>query len=270
VVGDVDRLQQVLWNLLSNAIKFTPASGQIEVRLESLPGQAQIQVINTGEGISADLLPYIFDRFRQGDSSPSKPKTGLGLGLAIVWYLVELHGGTVQAESPGEGQGTTLTVRLPLRDRSQELARSSELEPTPLEATPEDFGDPVPSLSGLRILVVDDEVDICELFEFVLNSYGAEVLTVTSARQALFALNANPNQYDALICDIGMPEEDGYWLIQQVRRLEAGGQIPAAALTAYASSAEIQLALEAGFQIHVAKPVDPLQLVSLVVDLVRR
>ncbi|MBW4552481.1 MAG: PAS domain-containing protein [Aphanocapsa sp. GSE-SYN-MK-11-07L] len=270
VVGDPDRLQQVFWNLLSNAIKFTPAGRQIEVRLESLPAQAQIQVTDTGQGISADLLPYIFDRFRQGDSSSSKPTAGLGLGLAIVRYLVELHGGTVQAESLGEGQGATLTVRLPLPDLAQELTPSSDLEPTPLAVTSEGSDDPV--LSGLRILVVDDEVDICELFEFVLNSYGAEVLTVTSARQALSALNANPNQYDALICDLGMPEADGYWLIQQVRQLEpeAGGQIPAVALTAYTSSAEIQLALEAGFQIHVAKPVDPLQLASLVVDLVRR
>lgn len=271
VVGDIDRLQQVLWNLLSNAIKFTPSDGRIEVTLASVQEQAQIQITDTGQGISADLLPHIFERFRQGDSSTNKTKAGLGLGLSIVRYLVELHGGTVWAESLGEGQGTIFTIRLPLRDSPQELTPANDLEPVTVEVAPGDSNDAVPMLEGLHILVVDDEADTCELFEFVLESYGAEVLAVTSAREALSALNENPNRYDALICNIGMPEEDGYWLIRQVRLLDAaaGGQIPAAALTAYASNAEKQLAIEAGFQVHVAKPVEPVQLALLIMNLVR-
>lgn len=266
IIGDSDRLQQVLWNLLSNAIKFTPAGGRVEIMLEAVQGQAQITVIDTGRGISADLLPHIFERFRQGDSSTTKAKAGLGLGLSIVWHLVELHGGTVQAESLGEGQGSSFTVKLPLRDLSQELTPSSNLDPTGLE---EGLSNAVPSLAGLRILAVDDEVDTRELFEFVLESYGADVLTVASAREALSTLSENPSRYDVLICDIGMPEDDGYWLIRQVRSLkaEAGGQIPAAALTAYASEAEQQQAIEAGFQAHVAKPIEPVQLALLVANL---
>jgi two-component system, chemotaxis family, CheB/CheR fusion protein len=270
IIGDGDRLQQVLWNLLSNAIKFTPSGGRIEVTLASVRGKAQIQVSDTGRGISADLLPYIFDRFRQGDSSTTKAKAGLGLGLSIVRYLVELHGGTVLAESPGDGQGTTLTVRLPLQALPQEAIPESDLDSTPLEVASDSSSDPAPLLEGLHILVVDDEVDTRELFEFVLEGYGAQVLAVASAREALLTLNENPSQYDALICDIGMSEDDGYWLIRQVRLLdaEAGGKLPAAALTAYASDAEKQLAIEAGFQVHVAKPIDPVQLVLLVRDLV--
>ncbi|PZO35283.1 MAG: ATPase [Shackletoniella antarctica] len=266
IIGDSDRLQQVLWNLLSNAIKFTPAGGRVEIMLEAVQGQAQITVTDTGRGISADLLPHIFERFRQGDSSTTKAKAGLGLGLSIVWHLVELHGGTVQAESLGEGQGSSFTVKLPLRDLSQELTPSSNLDPTGLE---EGLSNAVPSLAGLRILAVDDEVDTRELFEFVLESYGADVLTVASAREALSTLSENPSRYDVLICDIGMPEDDGYWLIRQVRSLkaEAGGQIPAAALTAYASEAEQQQAIEAGFQAHVAKPIEPVQLALLVANL---
>jgi two-component system, chemotaxis family, CheB/CheR fusion protein len=271
VIGDSDRIQQVLWNLLSNAIKFTPSGGRIEVTLKSVQGQAQIQVTDSGKGISADLLPYVFDRFRQGDSSTTKAKAGLGIGLSIVQYLVELHGGTVQAESPGEEQGTTMTVRLPLRDLPPEAIPASDSDPTSLEVASDSSGDPVPLLEGLHILVVDDEVDTRDLFKFVLESYGAEVLTVPSAREALLALSENPNRYDALICDVGMPEDDGYWLIRQVRLLdtEAGRQFPAAALTAYASNAEKQLAIEAGFQVHVAEPVEPVQLALLVRDMVR-
>ena len=269
IVGDSDRCQQILRNLLSNAIKFTPAGGRVEIMLEAVQGQAQITVADTGQGISADLLPHIFERLRQGDSSTTKAKAGLGLGLSIVQHLVELHGGTVQAESLGEGQGSTFTVRLPLRDFSQEPTPSRRLEPTGLE---EDSSDAVPSLAGLRILAVDDEVDTRELFEFVLESYGADVLTVASAREALSTLSKNPSRYDVLICDIGMPEDNGYWLIRQVRSLkaEAGGQIPAAALTAYANEAEQQKAIKAGFQTHAAKPIEPVQLALLVANLAGR
>ncbi|MBD2067290.1 PAS domain-containing protein [Leptolyngbya sp. FACHB-671] len=265
VVGDSDRLQQVMWNLLSNAVKFTPAGGRIEITLERVQEQAQIQVTDTGQGISADLLPHVFDRFRQGDSSTTKAKPGLGLGLSIVRYLVELHGGTVQAASPGEGQGTVLTIRLPLRDLPQEFTPSSDSEPTALESS----SDLVPSLAGLQILAVDDEIDTCELLKFVLENYGAEVQSTSSARDALSALNQAPSQYNVLICDIGMPEEDGYWLMRQVRLLDAkaGGQIPAVALTAYVSETERQRASQAGFQRHIAKPIEPEELVRAIVSI---
>ncbi|WOD37348.1 CheR family methyltransferase [Nodosilinea sp. E11] len=260
VVGDADRLQQVFWNLLSNAIKFTSPNGRIEITLERVQGQAQIRVTDTGQGIAADLLPYIFERFRQGDSSSIKGKPGLGLGLAIAQHLVELHGGTMEASSPGEGQGATFIVRLPL----SEAPPSSELESPALECS----SDPVAFLDGLQILAVDDAVDTLELFNFVLESYGANVLTVASAREALAALNDNPNRYNVLICDIGMPEQDGYWLIQQVRSLSAdvGGQIPAIALTAYVDEADRQRAIAAGFQCHLAKPVDPEDLVRAIMS----
>ena len=272
IMGDVHRLQQVLWNLLSNAIKFTPSGGHVEVTLGVVQRQAQIRVTDTGQGISADLLPYIFERFRQGDSSTTKAKAGLGLGLSITKHLVELHGGTIEAESPGEGQGTTLTVKLPLQNSSPELASSSGLELVAPESSGNNSSEPAVSLVGLRILVVDDEIDSRKLSEFVLESYGAEVLAVSSAREALSVLNAAPNQYNVLLSDIGMPEEDGYWLIRQVRSLsvETGGQISAVALTAYASEGDRQEVIEAGFQTHLAKPVEPDELASLIADLAGR
>lgn len=262
VAGDVDRLQQVLWNLFSNAIKFTPTGGRVEITLSSAKNQAQITVSDTGQGIRADLLPHVFDRFRQGDSSTTKAVSGLGLGLSIVRHLVELHGGTVQAESLGEGQGTTMTVRLPL---------SRSTLPSDLEPSSNASADHAPSLAGLQILAVDDQIDTRELLKFVLEDYGADVLTVASAKDALSALSAAPNRYDVLISDIGMPEEDGYFLIQQVRSLEveSGAKIPAIALTAYASDREQQRAIDAGFQAHVAKPVEPVQLAWVVANLVK-
>jgi two-component system, chemotaxis family, CheB/CheR fusion protein len=265
IVGDSDRLQQVVWNLLSNAIKFTPANGQVEITLERAQGQAQIQVTDTGQGISADLLPHIFDRFRQGDSSTTKAKPGLGLGLSIVRHLVELHGGTVQAISSGEGQGATFIVKLPLREPPPEPTLSGNLEPTAFDRS----SDPGLALVGLQILAVDDEVDTRELVEFVLEQYGAKVRSASSAREALSALNQDPKRYNVLICDVGMPEADGYWLIQQLRSLnaEAGGQVPAIALTAYASEAEQQRAIAAGFQRHIAKPVEPEELVRAILSI---
>ncbi|MEG4209763.1 chemotaxis protein CheB [Microcoleus sp. S13_B4] len=272
VLGDADRLQQVVWNLLSNAIKFTPAGGRVEVTLSAIENHAQLQVSDTGKGIWADSLPYIFDRFHQGDSSSTKRNQGLGLGLSIVRHLVELHGGTVEADSPGEEQGTTMTVRLPLRSLPQELKSAIDLKSTALVEPLNASKDIVPSLEGLHILVVDDQIDTRELLEFVLASYGAEVLTVASARSAIDALTENPGRYDVLISDIGMPEEDGYFLIRQVRALaaEAGGEIPAAALTAYASDKERQRAIEAGFQTHISKPVQPVQLALIVANLAGR
>jgi len=272
VLGDADRLQQVVWNLLSNAIKFTPAGGRVEVTLSAIENQAQLQISDTGKGIRADFVPYIFDRFHQADSTSTKQNQGLGLGLSIVRHLVELHGGTVQAESPGDGQGTTLTVRLPLRLLPQELTSTINLKSTVLVRHLNPSNDTVPSLEGLHVLVVDDQLDTRELLEFVFQSYGAEVSTVDSARSAIVAMKENPGRYDVLISDIGMPEDDGYYLIREVRALaaEAGGEIPAVALTAYASDKERERAIEAGFQIHISKPVPPDQIALIVANLAGR
>ncbi|MEB3338431.1 MAG: PAS domain-containing protein, partial [Leptolyngbyaceae bacterium] len=271
VNGDADRLQQVLWNLLSNAIKFTPAGGQVEVTLAPVQDQAEIRVSDTGQGMAADLLPYIFDRFRQGDSSSSKPIQGLGLGLSIVRHIVEMHGGTVQAESPGVGQGTTMIVRLPLQAMPPESPWPIDGETSSEEALDGARQEGL-SLAGLQILAVEDEIDNRELLQWMLEGYGAEVVAVASAREALSALTADPGKYDVLVSDIGMPQEDGYWLIQQVRALDAesGGQIPAIALTGYAGEQSRQEAIAAGFQAHLAKPVDPDDLEWMVANLMGR
>ncbi|MEG4026748.1 MULTISPECIES: chemotaxis protein CheB [unclassified Microcoleus] len=272
VLGDINRLQQVVWNLLSNAIKFTPAGGRVEITLSAIENHAQLRVSDTGKGIGAEFLPYIFDRFHQGDASSTKANQGLGLGLSIVRHLVELHGGTVQAESLGEEQGTTMTLRLPLRSLPPELTSAIDLNSTALLGPLNASSDRVPSLEGLHILAVDDQIDTRDFLQFVLEGYGAEVLTVASARSAIAALTENPGRYDVLISDIGMPEEDGYFLIREVRALaaEAGGEIPAAALTAYASDQERERAIEAGFQRHMVKPIQPVVLGLMVANLVGR
>jgi two-component system CheB/CheR fusion protein len=276
VVGDADRLQQVLWNLLSNAIKFTPAAGQVKVTLASVQSYAELQVCDTGQGIQPEVLPYVFDRFRQGDSSMTKSSQGLGLGLSIVRQIVELHGGTVQADSPGEGQGTTITARLPLQSQPLEVTQWSALAPTAPELLETvnatvNAAVEVSLLEGIRLLVVDDDTDSLELMQYMLEEAGATVTVVTSAREAIAALAASPDRYDALLADIGMPNEDGLMLIRQVRTLEdAGEQIPAAAITAYVSEQEQQLAIAAGFQRHMAKPIDSHQLVFMVASLVGR
>ncbi len=272
VLADIDRLQQVVWNVLSNAIKFTPSGGRVEIVLEAIDDRAQLRISDNGKGIKADLLPYIFDRFHQGDSSTTKVNQGLGLGLSIVRHLVELHGGTVQADSLGEGEGTTMTLRLPLREFSQELIPAIDLEQIALIAPANASSNIIPSLEGLHILAVDDRIDTRELLKFVLEGYGAQVLTVASARSAIVALTDNPGKYDVLISDIGMPEEDGYFLIREVRSLavQDGGEIPAIALTAYASDKERQSAIEAGFNEHLAKPVKLVQLALIVAKLAGR
>ncbi|MEG4117239.1 chemotaxis protein CheB [Microcoleus sp. N9_B4] len=272
VLGDINRLQQVVWNLLSNSIKFTPAGGRVEIMLSTIENHAQLRVSDTGKGIEAQFLPYIFDRFHQGDASSTKANQGLGLGLSIVRHLVELHGGTVQAESPGEEQGTTMTVRLPLRSLPQELTAAIDLKSTALVEPLNASSDRVPSLEGLHILAVDDQIDTRDFLQFVLEGYGAEVLAVASARSAIAALTENPGRYDVLVSDIGMPEEDGYFLIREVRALtaEAGGEIPAAALTAYASDKERERAIEAGFQRHMVKPIQPVVLGLMVANLAGR
>ncbi|MFW9260047.1 chemotaxis protein CheB [Nostoc sp. CALU 546] len=274
VVGDFDRLQQVLWNLLSNAIKFTPAGGRVGIILEAVSTHAELRVSDTGIGIREDLLPYIFDRFRQGDSSSSKTSQGLGLGLSIVRHLIELHGGTVQAQSPGEGLGTTIIVRLPLRLMPPEITPPTYLEPSILSETPDtlDGKNPPLTLEGLCILSVDDQEDSRDLLKWMLEEFGAEVVVVTSAKEAIAALTESPGKYDVLLADIGMPDEDGYSLIRQVRALEteAGGQIPAAAITAYATEQERQRAIDAGFQMHLAKPIELTELVLMIANLTGR
>jgi len=272
MLGDPIRLQQVIWNLLSNAIKFTPTKGRIDVTLEYTYFQAQIQVKDTGAGIKADFLPYVFERFRQADGTRTRSNQGLGLGLSIVRHLVELHGGTVEVESQGEGQGSTFTIKLPVQANRKENPVATVQEPVTLTNVPEIPTDNLPSLEGVRVLIVDDEPDIRLLFKLVLEEYGVKVTEVASAREALSKLRENPGCYDILLSDIGLPEEDGYLLMRQVRALSAeeGGQIPAAALTAYAGDSEYTQALAAGFQTHIAKPIEPYQLVSLVASLAGR
>ncbi|MEH2263669.1 chemotaxis protein CheB [Nostoc sp.] len=276
VVADFNRLQQVLWNLLSNAIKFTPVGGRVGVMLEATYTHAELRVSDTGIGIRADLLPYIFDRFRQGDSSSSKTSQGVGLGLSIVRHIIELHGGTVQAQSPGEGLGTTIAIRLPLRSMPLEITPSTYLEPSVLSETLDilvlNGKNPPFTLEGLCILAVDDQADSRDLIKWMLEDFGAEVVIVTSASEAMTALTESPGKYDLLLADIGMPEEDGFSLIRQVRALEAeaGGQIPAAAITAYATEQERQRAISAGFQRHLAKPLDLTQLVLMIANLTGR
>ncbi|MEP0912570.1 AAA family ATPase [Leptolyngbya sp. GB1-A1] len=274
VLGDSNRLQQVVWNLLSNAVKFTPARGRVEVTLEQVEiehnelgiqngansqlAHAQITVTDTGRGIHPSFLPHVFEYFRQADSTTTRKHGGLGLGLAIVRHLVELHGGTVQAESEGEELGATFTVRLPLMPTQSTV--DVDIEP------------PAPAfiLSGLQILVVDDDTDTREFVAFILEQAGANVLTAASAAEALATLSQSlPN---LLLSDIGMPGMDGYMLIRQLRNLppEQGGTILAIALTAFAGEMNQQQALAAGFQMHISKPVEPEYLISKIASLVVR
>ncbi|MEG4232989.1 PAS domain S-box protein [Microcoleus sp. Pol11C3] len=262
VLGDAARLQQVVWNLLTNAIKFTPARGRVEVELKTIDSYAQIQVRDTGKGIKREFIPYVFETFRQADSSITRTFGGLGLGLAIVRHLVELHGGTVKAESFGEGQGATFTVTLPLLARSKDV-KSDQKDNLSLNVH-------TSPLARLCILAVDDQVDNLELVQFILEEAGATVICVSSATDALQQLNGS--KPDVLIADIGMPQIDGYELIRQIRQLspEQGGQIPAIALTAYAGETNQQQALAAGFHKHLPKPVEPETLVETIEQLLDR
>jgi CheY-like chemotaxis protein len=231
----------------------------------------EIIVTDTGQGVSPDILPFIFERFRQADSTTTRAHSGLGLGLAIVRHLVEMHGGTVEAESGGAGQGATFTVKLPLMVvRSLDIRRARDAErvhPTASGDMP--FNCP-PELDGLRVLVVDDEEDTRVLLRMVLERCGASVTAVSSAQEALAALKQS--RPDVLVSDLGMPEEDGYSLIKKVRALSAedGGQTPAAALTAYARVEDRLKVLNSGFQIHIPKPVEPIELVTVVANLAGR
>jgi PAS domain S-box-containing protein len=262
--GDPDRLQQVMWNLLSNAIRFTPRDGCVEVQARRVGLDVEIKVIDAGIGINKEFLPFVFDRFRQADSSLTRTYGGLGLGLAIVRNLVELHGGSVQADSPGEGQGATFAVLLPAAGQLQRATTAVPGSDIRSSASKDESSDERIDLKGLRILVVDDEEDALELISVILSQHGAEVRTVNSARAALDVLPSwRPN---VLLSDIGMPDEDGYGFIRKVRLLspELGGRTPAAALTAFARTEDRLLALAAGYQIHVSKPVDPRILAQVV------
>ncbi|MFN6562179.1 MAG: PAS domain S-box protein [Nostoc sp. ChiSLP01] len=265
-LGDPSRLQQVIWNLLSNAIKFTPPGGRVEVKLSSVADEqpqitnekfAQIIVSDTGKGIRPDFLPHVFEHFCQEDAATTRKFGGLGLGLAIVRHLVELHGGTVQAHSLGEGKGATFTVKLPLTVASPQIDRDTGVS------------EPALDLTGITVLVVDDDADTREFVVFLIEEYGANAIAVDSATEALIALK--DSQPDVLLSDIAMPEVDGYMLVRQIRTLppDRGGQIPAIALTAYAGEIDYQQAMLAGFQRHIPKPVDPDNLVETIADLVR-
>ncbi|HZS08823.1 MAG TPA: ATP-binding protein [Blastocatellia bacterium] len=269
VTGDPERLQQVVVNLLSNAIKFTPKGGRAEVRLESAAPHARITVSDTGQGIKPEFLPHVFERFRQADASSTRQHGGLGLGLTIVRQMVELHGGTVRAESPGKGLGATFTVELPLVQPRAAGRRQTE-SPDPPESPDEKSANrraPAPYLAGLRVMLVDDDRDICEMLTIALTQCGAEVKAFSSAAETLEALGRW--QPDVLVADIGMPDEDGYSLIRKVRALapERGGRVPAMALTAYAGAEDRRHVLEAGFQMHVAKPVLPIELAGIIARL---
>lgn len=261
VTGDPVRLQQIVWNLLSNAVKFTPEGGKVETKLLITTNYAHIQVSDTGKGISPEFLPFVFERFRQADSTITRLQSGLGLGLAIVRSLVELHHGSVDVESLGEARGATFTVNLPLQAQPDRVVgQAKSITSTQSLAT---------SLNSLQILVVDDEVDARELVATVLEQYGAKVTAVASVAEALDAIEKLPP--DVLVSDIGMPGENGYSLIRQIRNIEAerGGKILAIALTAYARSEDRAAAIAAGFQIHLAKPVEPTHLAAVVAKLIQ-
>ncbi|MEA5606329.1 response regulator [Nostoc sp. UHCC 0252] len=271
VLGDSGRLQQIVWNLLSNAIKFTSQGGRVEVRLERMKAEVkgmdevntcaseytQITISDTGMGISGDFLPYVFDYFRQADGTTTRRFGGLGLGLAIVRHLVELHGGTVQAASSGEGHGATFIVKFPL------IAAAKLNQDNTAFHNRSDF-----NLDGLQALLVDDDKDSREFIAFLLEQYGAQVTEAESATEALSSLGRA--KFDLLISDIGMPDMDGYALIRQIRKQspDRGGGIPAIALTAYAGEIDRQVALAAGFQQHISKPIEPEALMQAILTIV--
>jgi CheY-like chemotaxis protein len=270
VLGDATRLQQVVWNLLTNAVKFTPEGGRVELRMESDADSVRITVSDTGKGIEPEFMPFVFDRFRQADPSSARRYGGLGLGLSLVKHLVELHGGTITAASEGAGLGSTFTVTLPRR-------HLDFMAPTPAVAAREArtegaiMIDRDVSLEGVSLLVVDDQEDARELLVQALGEYGAQVTAVSSGAEALAFLSNPPGgkRPDALIMDIAMPDEDGYAALKKVRALEAAqgaaaDQIPAIALTAYGRNEDRLRALQAGFNMHVAKPVDPAELAVVI------
>jgi CheY-like chemotaxis protein/two-component sensor histidine kinase len=268
VLGDPVRLQQIVWNLLSNAIKFTPKAGSIKVYLERVNSHLEITVSDTGPGIDEEFLPFVFERFRQADSSTTKKYGGLGLGLAIVRQLVELHGGTVEAANLQDNDGAIFTVRLPIMvTRQQTVRQSAELAHAGALSSGVGEFDRPPELVGVKILAVDDEPDARFLLSTILEQCGAEVKTCESVAAALDLLKEF--KPDILVSDIGMPEEDGYSLIKKVRAAEAGRKrMPAVALTAFARVEDRLKALSAGYNMHVPKPVEPAELTTVIASLI--
>ena len=266
ISGDGNRLQQVVWNLLTNAVKFTPKGGQVQARLERVNSHVEIIVSDTGQGIDAEFLPFVFDRFRQADQTSTRQQGGLGLGLSIVRQIVEMHGGTVTVESEGEDSGTNFVVKLPRMAALPRAETENEKRIHPTSDRHFQF-ECAPEMTGLRILVVDDEPDSRELLRAVLEQCGSKVTTASSSAEAINFLENGA--FDILLSDIGMPDEDGYTLIGKVRALpkEKGGHIPAVALTAYARVEDRIRTLKAGFQIHVSKPVEPMELAAVVSSL---
>jgi PAS domain S-box-containing protein len=282
IAGDSDRLRQIVWNLVSNAIKFTPEQGQVQVKLERAEEHVEITVNDTGAGIAPDFLPFVFDRFRQGDGSSTRRQGGLGLGLAIVRHLTEMHGGSLRAQSPGPDQGATFVVKLPLIMRINETDKTDKTDGTdrtvetdvshPSHPSHDDI-DQALELDGLRVLAVDNDSDARDLIQTILTQYGAVVETASSTGQAL-ALFERPEEWqpELLISDIEMPEADGYQLIGKLREMESrhGRRAPAIALTAYAGTEDRLRSLSAGFDMHVTKPVEPLELLTIVASLTGR
>ncbi len=267
VSGDPGRLQQILWNLLSNAVKFTNRGGKVQVRLQRVNSHLEVSVSDTGVGIPPEFLPRVFERFRQADGGITRERGGLGLGLSIAKQLTEMHGGTIEAASGGVGEGATFTLKLPLmivhptRDKSQRVHPRASTGGSTI---------PLGDLRGVHILAVDDDADALSLVAELLDAAGAEISTARSAEEALRQLDSDPPS--VLVADLGMPHIDGFQLIEQVRRRRNPivRQIPAAALTAYARSEDRVKALKAGFQIHLAKPIDPAELVATIAALVKR
>jgi signal transduction histidine kinase/ActR/RegA family two-component response regulator len=274
VLGDANRLQQVLWNLLSNAVKFTPKNGRIEVALQRVNSEVQVSVGDSGEGISSEFLPYVFDRFSQGDGKSTRSHTGLGLGLAIVRQLVELHGGTVKAHSDGPGRGATFKLRLPVLSINLVPGSKSALSDSTLTGARVTDGLSIecsPRLGGVRVLVVDDDSDTRQMLKAVLSECHADVITAASVAEAIKEIEQR--KPDVLVSDLGMPEHDGYELIKQVRKTESAdnaARVPALALTAYAKAEDRVRALAGGYQVHLAKPVEPAEFVLVVANLAGR
>ena len=258
VIGDRDRLQQIVWNLVSNALKFTPKGGRVEVGLVDINGDAEVMVRDSGIGISAEFLPFVFDRFRQADSSMSRRHSGLGLGMAIVRHLVELHGGTVSVESAGEGQGATFRISLP-----RHTGAAPEIAAAAVREAPVDPGtSPLEQLNGVHILIVEDDPDSRNVLAVLLQRLGALVEAVSSAGEAFDRVSAR--RPDVIVSDIGMPDEDGYSLIRRVRAMNGVRRLPAIALTAYARKQDADAAIVAGYDRHLPKPVAPADLVRAI------
>jgi signal transduction histidine kinase/ActR/RegA family two-component response regulator len=263
ISGDANRLQQVVWNLLSNAVKFTQNGGRVCVKVSQGAGVVEVSVSDTGQGINKEFLPYVFDRFRQADSTTTRQHGGLGLGLAIARHLVEIHGGMIRAESPGVGQGATFTIRLPLLEKTVGTSSVVDRNQLSLAQSPQ-------LLSGVNVLLVDDDSDTLTLMTTALTRRHANVTAVSSAGEAIQAIARR--RPDVLVSDIAMPDEDGYGLIEKVRLLENGipQKIPAVAITAYAKEEDRERALSAGFQIYLAKPVELTELISVVARAAKR